>query len=253
MYISSEPSVRPAHSSLTRATPWLVSLCRTNRLKHSFVCHSRDLVLFFFCSFLCYMLFLSCGCWLFFVAAGCRAICPFGDNKHSSDLELKPHYCHWLFTSKHLALVWWSLILLLWGGVLKSFLFSSGKLWNISSAVFAVITNLKSAAATQLFFEKIKSKTTQSRRGVVNCGFYFSPFNQMMQSGSWSWQKWLEACESQMLSLSLRENILFWTCSVKCWMPPACSVLSLFFSFFSKFSVIQQWSLNNRVGLFVLL
>lgn len=37
-------------------------------------------------------------------------------------------------------------------------------------------------------------------------------------------------------------TVFFW----KCKMPQARSVLSLFF--FSKFSVIQQWSLNNRVG-----
>lgn len=46
------------------------------------------------------------------------------------------------------------------GRVLINFCFSRGKLWNILSAVFAVIKIFKSAAATQLF-EKIKYKTRQ--------------------------------------------------------------------------------------------
>lgn len=134
------------------------------------------------------------------------------------------------------------------GRVLTSLLLSSGKLWNISSAVFAVIKNFKSTAATQLF-EKIKSsiKKYELNGEWWIVGFVSHPLIKRCGQAAEADRSGSKPVKVKCCPFHCKRTFYFenW---VQCYMPQARSVLSRFFFSFSKFSVIQQWSLNNRVG-----
>lgn len=161
------------------------------------------------------------------------------------------HDRHWLVTGQHLVSVWWSLLPFLWGGYWQ---FSSLVVQSCGSFNLPFLLSLKILNQLQLpllFWERLDIKTIQVPLWVVSGGFRLSFFNQMMRSGSWSWQKWLKACESQTLSLSLPQNSFFENGreSVRCLKH---ALFSLFFFFLNSVSFSSEvWIIEWE--LFVLL